>query len=287
MSTILLGACWPLQMPPTAKAVLISLADQANDAGVCWPAVGTICKRTCLSERAVQNAIRWLCQSGGLLVNRTPGRSTNYQINPAGFGAGTVGLFEAPARGDNGLDRRTPAAGAPRTTCTTPRSTCTTTPAAGAGDPAPRAPRTIKKPSREPTQETLARFARWWGCYPKKVGKGAALKAFAKLDVGDALLDTMLAAVERQRRTERWQKERGQFVPDPATWLNASRWLDEVDDAALVSTAPVETTDEYVARIARERRDAAGTPEQRAAAEAARRAVAEKFGLRRPQKVPA
>jgi len=97
-----MGQCWPLQMPPSAKAVLMSLADQANDSGVCWPAIGTICKRTCLSERTVQSSIAWLCQSGVLLVNRTPGRSTNYQINPAGFGAGTVGLFDAPARGDDG-----------------------------------------------------------------------------------------------------------------------------------------------------------------------------------------
>ena len=47
MSTIIMAACWPLQgMSPAQKAVLISLADQASDDGVCWPGVNTIAART-------------------------------------------------------------------------------------------------------------------------------------------------------------------------------------------------------------------------------------------------
>lgn len=61
MSTILMAQCWPLKkMTVAQKAVLISLADQANDEGVCWPGVKTISMRTCLSERAVQEALSWL-----------------------------------------------------------------------------------------------------------------------------------------------------------------------------------------------------------------------------------
>lgn len=60
MSTTVMAAVWPLAIPATAKAVLVSLADQANDDGACWPSVGTLCARTCLSERAVRNALRWL-----------------------------------------------------------------------------------------------------------------------------------------------------------------------------------------------------------------------------------
>ncbi|HCL4023078.1 TPA: helix-turn-helix domain-containing protein, partial [Pseudomonas aeruginosa] len=49
--------CWPLQgMSAPQKAVLISLADNSNDDGVCWPSVAKIAERTCLSERAVRNA---------------------------------------------------------------------------------------------------------------------------------------------------------------------------------------------------------------------------------------
>lgn len=86
MSTILMSACWPLQgMSPAQKAVLISLADQANDDGYCWPSVGTIAKRTCLSERAVQGAIKWLQAAGLLGASERRGTSSVYQITPAAY----------------------------------------------------------------------------------------------------------------------------------------------------------------------------------------------------------
>ena len=69
MSTIIMSQCWPIEgMSPAQKAVLISLADQANDDGYCWPSVGTIASRTCLSERAVQGAIKW--QEEGLTPSK-------------------------------------------------------------------------------------------------------------------------------------------------------------------------------------------------------------------------
>jgi hypothetical protein len=67
-------------MPPTAKAVLISLADNANDHGICWPAISTISKRTCFSERAVINAIKTLEEMGILVADRSNGRHTSYAI---------------------------------------------------------------------------------------------------------------------------------------------------------------------------------------------------------------
>ena len=45
MSIAVMRSCWPLQMPPTPKAVLISLADNASDEGECWPSIPTICER--------------------------------------------------------------------------------------------------------------------------------------------------------------------------------------------------------------------------------------------------
>lgn len=80
MSTWVLAACWLLQMPPTPKAVLISLADNANDDGYCWPSMRTIALRTCFSERAVQRAIQWLEGAGLIVANRDNGRHTTYTI---------------------------------------------------------------------------------------------------------------------------------------------------------------------------------------------------------------
>lgn len=83
MSTMVMAACWPLQMTSTAKAVLISLADNANDHGVCWPSIPTIMLRTCLGKTAVIEAIQQLEQSGLLSIERTQGRGNRYQLTPA------------------------------------------------------------------------------------------------------------------------------------------------------------------------------------------------------------
>ncbi|WWG64477.1 helix-turn-helix domain-containing protein [Pseudomonas poae] len=86
MSTIIMSLCWPLQgMSGPQKAVLISLADNANDEGVCWPSVARISERTCLSERTVQAAIKWLGQGGILSVRERMGRSTIYTLTPTSY----------------------------------------------------------------------------------------------------------------------------------------------------------------------------------------------------------
>ena len=68
-------------------------------------------------------------------------------------------------------------------------------------------------------------FDRFWSAYPKRVGKEAARKAFAKVK---APVDILIAAVDAQKRSAQWQKDNGQYIPNPATWLNQGRWEDEV-----------------------------------------------------------
>ncbi|WP_347336008.1 helix-turn-helix domain-containing protein, partial [Pseudomonas aeruginosa] len=122
-----MSACWPLQgMSPAQKAVLISLADQANDQGVCWPAVDSIAMRCCLSKRAVQQAIKWLRSAGIVSVEERQGRSTMYSVTPAAY---------APPQEMH------------------PRSICTS--AANAPTPADAAPRTVIEPTREPSGNLL------------------------------------------------------------------------------------------------------------------------------------
>ncbi|NKI97554.1 helix-turn-helix domain-containing protein [Rhizobacter sp. SG703] len=119
MSTLVMAACWPLAMPPTPKAVLISLADQANDQGVCWPSIDTITVRTCFGERAVRNAIRWLETAGLVKVEIGAMKANRYTVTPRGNGR------------EQAAPRRTPAPDAPGSKC--PPTHLTT--------PAPRAPR--------------------------------------------------------------------------------------------------------------------------------------------------
>ena len=84
-----------------------------------------------------------------------------------------------------------------------------------------------KTDSKPHTSSSEERFAKFWQAYPKKQGKGNARKAFAKLKVNDSLLSQMLVAIEIQKRTPQWQRDGGQYIPYPSTWLNGERWEDE------------------------------------------------------------
>jgi len=82
--------------------------------------------------------------------------------------------------------------------------------------------------NQKPSQPYQALFDVFWGRYPKKVGKDAALKAFQKRKPDQHLLVQMLNALGVQAKSEAWCKDGGQFIPNPATWLNQGRWQDEV-----------------------------------------------------------
>ncbi len=45
---------------PAELSVLVALADQANDDGICWPNIGSVSRRNRLSERTVQRALHTL-----------------------------------------------------------------------------------------------------------------------------------------------------------------------------------------------------------------------------------
>lgn len=80
------------------------------------------------------------------------------------------------------------------------------------------------------TTVVATRFDCFWQHYPKKVGKGAAEKAFSKVSPSDALLQAMLLAISQWRTSKQWTKNNGQFIPNPATWLNQRRWEDEIQE---------------------------------------------------------
>lgn len=70
-------------------------------------------------------------------------------------------------------------------------------------------------------------FQVFWSAYPKKVGKPAAEKAFARLKTDQAMLDLMLEAIAIQKRSRQWQDT--QYIPHPTTWLNQRRWEDKAE----------------------------------------------------------
>lgn len=98
--------------------------------------------------------------------------------------------------------------------------------------------------ANEPTQETAASetaaetpteqertetaFDVFWAAYPKKVAKVTAIRAWKRLNPSDELIAKIHSALEIQKRSEQWTKDRGRYVPNPATWLNGNRWEDDV-----------------------------------------------------------
>lgn len=79
------------------------------------------------------------------------------------------------------------------------------------------------------------RFVMFWSKYPKKVAKADALKAFTKIikmqpDV-DRFMSILMDSLEWWKKTESWVKDRGKFVPHPATWLNRGNWEDSKENA--------------------------------------------------------
>lgn len=219
MSTEILGRVWKLKLPSTPKFVLVSLADQANDNGVCWPAVGSIAKRTGFTDRAIQKSLVWLENCKYIKREERKGRSTYYTVTPE-LGSPLVPNDVHPAP-DSPTSERPSGEGEPRSPQGEPRSPITIT------QPPPNPQGTISAPP--------ALFARFWQAYPIKKSKGRAEKAWKKLKPDAELVDRMLAAIEAQHEERKAKTQRGEFVPEwkyPEAWLNASCWLDEVTPAA-------------------------------------------------------
>ena len=95
------------------------------------------------------------------------------------------------------------------------------------GTQASPAPQKAGASARQKKQVLTGAFDRFWVAYPRHQGKETARKAWAKIRPDDALLAEMLAALERQRASDQWRRDGGQFIPYPATWLNGRRWEDE------------------------------------------------------------
>lgn len=80
-------------------------------------------------------------------------------------------------------------------------------------------------------------FEQWWQCYPRKVAKGDARKAWLQTAKIRPAIDKMIRAVIVAKASEQWLKDGGQFIPYPATYLRGERWDDihEIEMAGVVN----------------------------------------------------
>jgi len=91
-------------------------------------------------------------------------------------------------------------------------------------------PRT-KKPPVVPQGDDELGFAEFWTAYPRKDGRAPALKSWLKIKPDESLRQRIIAAVKARAVTKEWTKDNGQFIPMATTYLNNSRWEDELATA--------------------------------------------------------
>lgn len=86
----------------------------------------------------------------------------------------------------------------------------------------PRRPRILRASDDSPD------FRTFWEAYPRHVARKAALTRWLAINPSSELTQKIISAVEIQKQSPQWQRDRGKYIPHPATWLNQERWEDEM-----------------------------------------------------------
>ncbi len=103
MSIDLLNRAWASNVDHTTQLlVLLSLADQANDRGLCWPSIEHVSKRARCSPRSVIRATNALAGAGHISIERKTGRgrANVYHVHPIARKEEGGGAAAEPARGE-------------------------------------------------------------------------------------------------------------------------------------------------------------------------------------------
>lgn len=205
--------------PPSLgdRFVLLAIADHANDEGQAFPGIAGLARKTCMTERGVQKILRRLEADGWLVTERRQGR---YHCNLY-----TVVTPNVVHRASAEQHQQTPNKDA------TDPERSSLDPEHGSPKPSLTINRTVIYPEFQETgtetTEPKDPSEQIYGYYPRKVGKGSALKAIQRA-LKKTSPDALEAAVrEYAAAVASWPKEERQFVPHPATWFNQERWNDD------------------------------------------------------------
>ena len=86
----------------------------------------------------------------------------------------------------------------------------------------PDSPSPIKTPARKNALDDG--FHEFWNVYPKKIGKADAEKKWINKKPN---IDQVMIALTWQIASDQWNKNDGEFIPNPSTYINQERWNDE------------------------------------------------------------
>ncbi len=82
-----------------------------------------------------------------------------------------------------------------------------------------------------PPEGDVDGFEIFWKAYPKKTAKEYCERIWKRKHLS-AKVQAIADTVERYKASPDWKKDNGRYIPNPSTFLNQGRWLDEVPQQA-------------------------------------------------------
>lgn len=203
MSIEVINAVWKHSISVgRARTVLLAIADHQGEIGA-WPSLATLARMVNASERSVQRDIEYLQEIGELEVHYQQAPTKNHYKSNLYF-VRLPGVTEM----DSGV------------TNTEPGVTNTASGVTAGGVQSLN--RTITEPLIEIHRDLFDEF---WKEYPKKSDKRVAFRAF-KSALNRTNFESILSATIAYRNSVKDVEPR--FIKNPATWLNADAWENEI-----------------------------------------------------------
>jgi hypothetical protein len=241
---------------PAAKAVLLLLANYADEHGSCFPSQERIAEETEQSVRSVRTHVGTLVDlglvrvlAGGGINRATGGRWPNRYFLDLSANVAAIPPRNPPGLPANDLDVTGKSEGVTGNCLPTNRHLeppseepplKTSSPGGdGASDddalfPAPKPTAAETRVASEAGMD--AEFdAQFWPLYPRKVGKDRARLDYRRARRRGATVDEVVAGLRRFVAEKTSTEKR--FIPHASTWLNAGRWADE-PETATPTTSP-------------------------------------------------
>ena len=194
-------------LKPATKIVLYWIADHHNEAtGKCFPSHKRLAQLCEMTDRSIRTHIEFLINAGLLTKHE------NHREN----GSQTSNSYELLLMDTEAHRKNIP------------------TPVENISDPPQKNLPTLNLGSNNLVNEQYINdldhadldFNRFYALYPRKIGKEAAKKSFAK-SLKKAPAQKIIEAADQFALACRGKEKK--FIPHPATWLNQGRWDDEIE----------------------------------------------------------
>lgn len=182
---------------PFAKVLLIELAKYSNAEGECFPARETLSKGSQIPLRSIARSLQWLANEGHIRIVSRSGTSNFYIITCM----------------EDEMTKGTRAKLAHEVDSNITKLDIISNTSSRAK---------LAHPLDTPA------FQSFWSAYPRRIGKGAARLAFAKVCRYEDANVIIQGAMDYSKHSIEVGTEM-QFIPHPATWINQERWYDELD----------------------------------------------------------